>query len=228
MGVWLAFSGGKDCLLALEHLYEAGYPVQGLLTTVTLPYARVTMHGVRHWWIQMQAWALNLPLYVMTIPQFADNQTYTQRFRQAVHTLIHRYGADALAFGDIFLEDVRQFRETILNDLPIRLLFPLWGKNTRKLAQHFLARGYRAWIVAVDTEFVPATWLGKPYDHHFLNAINPQQIDPCGERGEFHTFVWDGPLFANPLPLKPLPAQTVAINKPNNKGKIIYVELGTQ
>ena len=193
----VATSGGKDSTMALQALLKDGAPVSGLLTTLTEGYERISMHGVRHSLMQAQADALGLPLHEVWIPQNCPNQVYEARMARAVETLAEA-GCDAVAFGDLFLEDVRAYREEKMAGTGLATLFPLWGMDTRLLAESFIDQGYRATLVTVDPRQVPAELAGRAFDRTLLADL-PPGADPCGERGEFHSFVWDGPIFGRPV-----------------------------
>ena len=196
----LAWSGGKDSALALDRLrHDARFEPVALLTTLTSEYDRVSMRGVRRDVLEAQVAAIGLPLETMTIPPSADNAVYLERFADALSRLAGaRPGLATIAYGDLFLEDVRAFRERQLAPLEWTPVFPLWGEDTTRLARDFVARGFRAVLTCVDTQQLDARYAGAAYDDALLDAL-PPGCDPCGERGEFHTLVHDGPIFAKPL-----------------------------
>jgi diphthamide synthase (EF-2-diphthine--ammonia ligase) len=156
------------------------------------------MHGVRRELLRRQAAALDLPLEIVTIPPVCANATYEERMRSALGRW-RAAGVERVLCGDIFLEDVRRYREERLFRGEMRGLFPLWGRDSRELAQRFLGLGFRAVLCCVDTQALPADFAGRPYDAALLADL-PPGADPCGENGEFHTFVSDGPLFRSPVP----------------------------
>ncbi len=204
--VLLASSGGKDSLLALDALLASGeWHVSALLATVWVEAdgsERVAGHGIPLALLAAQAQALGLPLRLMRIPAGAGDSRYAEALGEALEQVAWLDpGLCHLAFGDLFLEDIRAFRERLLARLGWRALFPLWGMPTRQAAARFLARGWRAVVVAVDPGRLPQAFLGRDYDQAFLAEL-PPHCDPCGENGEFHTFVWDGPRFARPLQLR--------------------------
>jgi uncharacterized protein (TIGR00290 family) len=188
--VVLAWSGGKDSALALRALREAGTEVACLLTTVTQPYDRVSVHGVRRALLEAQVRSLGLPLATATLPPDCDNAAYEAAFAAALEPWRER-GVRTVAFGDLFLEDIRRYREEQLATLGMRATFPLWEEDTGELARDFLALGYRAVLTVVDTEVLDAGFAGRDYDAELLRDL-PEGVDPCGENGEFHTFVYDG------------------------------------
>ncbi|MGH2994971.1 MAG: ATP-binding protein [Gaiellaceae bacterium] len=196
--VALAWSGGKDSALALRALRETlGIEVCALLTTVTEGYDRVSMHGVRRGLLARQAAAAGLPLVEVTIPPQCRNEVYEARMERA----LARPPLDAIgeiAFGDLFLEDVRAYREARLEAACKRGRFPLWGRDTDALAREFVAAGFEAIVVCVDPRRLGCSFAGRPYDLEFLRDL-PREVDPCGENGEFHTFVHAGPVFSEPV-----------------------------
>jgi len=200
--ILLAWSGGKDSTLALERLRgDARWRVAGLLTTVTTEYDRIAIHGVRRSILRRQAERLGLPLFEAQIPANATNVVYETAFAGA---LAHARAAEAdladIAFGDLFLADVRAYRETLLERLGWRGVYPIWGETTTRLAQYFVTRGYRAILTCVDTQQLAAEFCGRDYDARLLAEL-PASCDPCGENGEFHTCVHAGPLFTVPIAL---------------------------
>jgi uncharacterized protein (TIGR00290 family) len=198
----LAWSGGKDSTLALETLLgDARWRVCALLTTVTTGYERIAIHGVRRSILQRQAAALRLPLIEAAIPPQASNEVYEASFAAA---LTQARSADAqaahIAFGDLYLADVRAYREALLARLGWRGVYPLWGENTATLAHRFIARGHRAILSCVDTQQLDGAFCGRDFDAALLADL-PPSCDPCGENGEFHTCVHASPLFAAAIPL---------------------------
>lgn len=201
--VLLAWSGGKDCLMALQHLRaDPAWRVCGLLTTVTGAFDRVAMHGIRRSVLHAQAAALALPLLESVLDWPASNTSYAQTFaasleqaRVATPDLAH------IAFGDLFLADVRAWREELLADLGWKGVFPLWGSDTAALARSFIAAGHQAVLTCVDTTQLDAGFSGRAFDADLLDAL-PANVDPCGEHGEFHTLCHAGPLFAHAVPIR--------------------------
>ncbi len=200
--VVLAWSGGKDSTLALAVLRaDARYRLTALLTTVTRDYDRISIHGVRRAVLEAQTTALGLPLIEASIPAGASNTDYEAAFALALRTAQERWpGLRHIAFGDLFLTDVRAYREVLLASLGWMGVFPLWGKDTAGLAQQFIRAGYRAVLTCVDTTQLGPEFAGRQFDASLLEDL-PETVDPCGERGEFHTCVYAGPPFAHPLPL---------------------------
>jgi uncharacterized protein (TIGR00290 family) len=200
--VVLAWSGGKDSTLALAALRaDPHYQLVALLTTVTREHDRISIHGVRRAVLEAQTTALGLPLIEASIPSGASNTEYEAAFGLALRTAQERWpGLRHIAFGDLFLTDVRAYREMLLASLGWTGVFPLWGEDTAALAHQFIRTGYRAILTCVDTSQLGPEFAGRQFDASFLAAL-PETVDPCGERGEFHTCVYAGPLFARPLPL---------------------------
>jgi uncharacterized protein (TIGR00290 family) len=195
---WLSWSSGKDSALALHRLRADGDAVvEGLLTTVNADARRVAMHAVRLELLEAQAVALDLPLHVVELPWPSSNEVYEARMGAAVEAAVD-LGVEAIAFGDLFLEDVRAYREGALAGSGLAPRFPLWGRPTHEVAREIVAVGIRAVLTCVDPAQAPAELAGRWYDERLLAEL-PGDVDPCGERGEFHTFVVDGPDFARPL-----------------------------
>jgi uncharacterized protein (TIGR00290 family) len=198
----VSWSSGKDAAFALHVARESGaVEVVGLLTTVTRPFGRVSMHGVRESVLHAQAGAARLPLYTVPIPFPCPNSVY----EEAMGTMLRRLEADGvrrIVFGDLFLEDIRAYREEKLRGTGIEPVFPLWGRPTADLAREMLAAGLRARIVALDPRRLPSSFAGRSFDSGLLADL-PPDVDPCGERGEFHTCVTDGPMFDRPVPVVP-------------------------
>jgi uncharacterized protein (TIGR00290 family) len=200
--VLLAWSSGKDSAWTLHALSaRADVAVVGLLTTVNAAYDRVAMHGVRHALLEDQARAAGLPLWPVPIPSPCPNETYEAAMADVLRRA-RAEGIDAVAFGDLFLEDVRRYRERQKAGSGLDLLFPLWGRPTGALAEEMLDGGLRAFLTCVDPRVLPADFAGRAFDRALLRAL-PDGVDPCGERGEFHTFAWDGPMFSRPVRVRP-------------------------
>jgi uncharacterized protein (TIGR00290 family) len=196
----LSWSGGKDSALALARLRaDPRVQITGLLTTVTAGYDRVSIHGVRRTLLHAQAAALGLPVHEVTLQPESSNPAYDAALAQALGEIRERQPAvRRVAFGDIFLQDVRQYREERIAALGLDGLFPLWGEPTDALAREVMECGIRARLVCVDTHALSAAFAGRAYDEALLAELSIS-IDPCGENGEFHTFVSDGPGFRAPV-----------------------------
>ena len=201
MKILLSWSSGKDSAWAL-HVLNHQHPgaVGALLTTVNEAMDRVAMHGVRREVLQAQAHAARLPLRVVSIPHPCSNEVYEARMRTAVDSAVAD-GFTHAAFGDLFLQDVRRYREERLEGSGLQPLFPLWEIPTRQLASEMIAGGLRARIACVDTRVLDAAFVGREFDRTLLDEL-PATIDPCGENGEFHTCVHAGPMFHEALDLE--------------------------
>jgi uncharacterized protein (TIGR00290 family) len=194
----LSWSGGKDSALALRALYQEGRKPEALITTVTDVYDRVSMHGVRRELLAQQADVLGLRLVEVPIPSVCDNAEYEVRMAKSFASP-PLAEVQTVAFGDLFLQDVRAYREERLSASGRHGLFPLWGRDTRELAREFIAAGFQATVVCLDPQALDASFAGRAYDTDLLAAL-PADVDPCGEKGEFHTFVHAGPIFPAPIP----------------------------
>ena len=192
--VLFTWSGGKDSAMALYELKKSnGYEITGLLTTITEDYDRISMHGVRRVLLEKQADFLCIPLEKVFISKQSSNEEYESRMR-AVLEKYKEAGVTSVAFGDIFLEDLRRYREDNLANLGMKGIFPIWKKDTTELAHAFIDQGFRAVITCVDSQVLNKSFVGREFDKTFLNDL-PPTVDPCGENGEFHSFVYDGPIF---------------------------------
>jgi uncharacterized protein (TIGR00290 family) len=194
----LSWSGGKDSALALWTLRrEQGVEPVALMTTVTDEHARISMHGVRRELLQAQARATGVPVLEVEIPPVCTNEVYEQRMAQALAS--REIELADVAFGDLFLEDIRAYREERLGRVGKRAVFPVWGRDTSALARTFIDAGFRAVLVCVDPRQLDASFAGRAFDDQLLRDL-PENVDPCGENGEFHTFVHAGPIFEEPIP----------------------------
>jgi uncharacterized protein (TIGR00290 family) len=193
----LSWSGGKDSALALWTLRRGRLEPEALITTVTESYERISMHGVRRELLVRQAEVLDIPLVEVVIPPACVNDVYEARMAEAFATA-PLSSVEQVAFGDLFLEDVRAYREERLTAAGKHGLFPLWGRDTTALAREFLEGGFEATLVCVDQRALDASFAGRRYDERLLKEL-PAGVDPCGENGEFHTFVTAGPIFAEPI-----------------------------
>jgi uncharacterized protein (TIGR00290 family) len=192
--VIISWSGGKDRALALYEIQKSGeYGVRALITTVTADYDRVSMHGLRAGLIDSQSDSLGIPVEKIFITKDATNEEYETKLEEA----LLRYkdtGITKVVFGDLFLEDIKEYRETHMSKIGMECMFPLWKRDTKEIAKSFIQSGFRAVTVCVDTEHLDGKFVGREFDQRFLAEL-PEGIDPCGENGEFHTFVYDGPNF---------------------------------
>jgi len=196
--VLMSWSGGKDSAMALYELGKAGgSEVLALLTTVTEGYERISMHGVREVLLDRQAEALGLELCKVRIPRNSSMEEYETRMREALEHYLDR-GVSSVVFGDIFLEDLRKDREDKLGRIGMAASFPIWRRDTAELAGAFINVGFQAVITCVDTRMLDGEFAGRAYDRQLLRDL-PDGVDPCGENGEFHSFVHDGPIFREPV-----------------------------
>ena len=201
MQTWLSWSSGKDSAWCLDMLRREGAaPVTGLFTTVNAAFDRVAMHAVRRTLLEAQATAADLDLHVLDIPYPCPNADY-ERIMGAFVAKARAQGVAAMAFGDLFLADIRAYRERQLADTGIAPLFPLWGRDTRALAEEMIGGGLVAHVTCVDPRKLDRSFAGRRFDPAFLADL-PDGIDPCGENGEFHTFVSAGPMFRTAVPVR--------------------------
>ena len=195
---FLSWSSGKDSAWTLHQLRRSGeLDVVGLLTSVNQTHERVAMHAVRRKLLEQQAAAAGLALREVFLPHPCSNEIYERVMGEAL-TEFAAAGVEVIAFGDLFLEDVRTYRERQLEGTGLRAEFPLWGQPTGELAEHMLAAGLKATVTCVDPKQVARELAGRPWDRALLDEL-PEGVDPCGENGEFHTFVSDGPMFSRPV-----------------------------
>lgn len=195
---WMSWSSGKDSALALHEARTAGdLDVVGMLTMVNTTFDRVAMHGVRRSLLEVQAAALGLPLHIVELPWPCPNDVYEQKMAGALDDA-RRSGIGAMVFGDLFLEDIRRYREEALSGTGVTPFFPLWRNPTPEVARSLIELGFRAVVVCVDPAQAPREIAGRWFDEELLDDL-PSGVDPCGENGEFHTVVVDGPEFAFPV-----------------------------
>jgi len=199
--ILFCWSGGKDSAVALHTLLQQKqFHVAALLTTVTEGYDRIAMHGVRRELLHRQAESLRLPLHEVSIPPQCVNPVYEARMEQALHLFYNR-GVRKIAFGDIFLEDLRAYREKNLARIGMTALFPIWKRDTRNLIRYFHDHHFRAIVACIDSKVLDPSFAGRELDESFFRDL-PPHADPCGENGEFHTFVFAGPIFHTPIPVR--------------------------
>lgn len=200
MRVWLAWSSGKDSAWSLHVLRTMPeVEVTGLLTTVNEAVDRVAMHAVRRELLEAQAAAVGLPLAIVNIPWPCPNEAYEAAMARVMGRA-RAEGVEGIAFGDLYLEDIRRYREEKLAPTGLRPLFPLWGRPTAALAEEMIAGGLRVRVTCVDPAALDSSFAGRAFDRAFLADL-PAGVDACGENGEFHTFAWDGPMFRRPVPI---------------------------
>jgi len=214
--VVMAWSGGKDSAMALARVFaNDDFEVVGLLTTISMPYDRVTMHGVRRSLVQRQAERIGLPLHIVWLPPEPSNEVYDNLMGEAMLKLKAK-GVEGVIFGDIYLSDVRAYREARLSEVGMVAIFPLWGEPTDKLVHKFLSEGYSAIVSCVDTKVLPADFCGRWLDESFFASL-PDSVDPCGENGEFHSFVTSAPFFSAPI--------KVRVGEKVQRGQFAYCDL---
>jgi uncharacterized protein (TIGR00290 family) len=191
----LSWSGGKDSTLALERLiYNGGYVIEGLFTVYTTETQKVNLHNVPVSLIRMQAESLNLPLYEIALPEDASNEIYESEHFKLFEQLKVQ-GIYNIAFGDLFLDVIKDYRDKLAAKTGMKFQYPLWREQTGKISTEFIERGFKAVVTAINTDVLPYSLLGRQYDEDFVTQL-PEDVDICGENGEFHTFVWDGPIFS--------------------------------
>lgn len=199
--VLLSWSSGKDSAFALGELRrDPTVEVRGLLTSVNVTHERVAMHAVRRQLLRAQAAAVGLPLVEVEIPQPCTNEQYEAAMLAALEAPLAN-GIEAVAFGDLFLEDIRRYREEQNAKVGLDCLFPLWGRDTAQLCRQMVDRGQRAYLTCVDPKQLDPSFAGRAFDHALLDEL-PDGVDPCGENGEFHSFVWDAETFAAPIDVR--------------------------
>jgi uncharacterized protein (TIGR00290 family) len=199
--ILFCWSGGKDSAMAVHTLLQrSDVRIAAILTTVTEGYERISMHGVRRELLERQAQSIGLPLHEVRIPPQCVNPMYEARMEEALRIHLEN-GVRKVAFGDIFLEDLRAYRETKLARVGMTAIFPIWKRDTRELIRCFHANRFRAIAVCIDSKVLDPTFAGRELDESFFRDL-PPHADPCGENGEFHTFVFDGPIFNSPIPVR--------------------------
>jgi len=193
--VLFTWSGGKDSALSLYMLQKLhNYEIAALLTSVTEGYDRISMHGVRRVLLGQQAQSMELPLEILYITRNSSNEEYEARMKDKL-LLYKSQGVSSVVFGDIFLEDLRKYRENNLEQVGMKGIFPIWKRDTTELAHTFIDLDFKAVITCVDSQSLDGKFAGRYFDNRFLSEL-PAKVDPCGENGEFHSFVYDGPIFS--------------------------------
>jgi uncharacterized protein (TIGR00290 family) len=196
--VAISWSGGKDCCLALHKIIKSQqFSIDTLHTTFNQETRRVGLHGIHEKLIEAQAQSIGLFLEKIFIPSSQDNAAYEGAMREYYQSLVER-GIKKIVFGDIFLEELKAYRENILASFGLEGIFPLWKSNSRLLAEEFIKSGFKALICAADSKYFDKNNVGSDYNLNFINSLHPE-VDPCGENGEFHTFVYNGPNFSQPI-----------------------------
>lgn len=200
--ILFCWSGGKDSAISLYEIQKSHkYQVVSLLTTITADYDRVSMHGVPRALIEQQASSLGLPIEEVFVPRDSSNEEYDSKMREAL-IRFKQAGIFSVAFGDIFLAGVRQYREDNLSQVGMKGIFPVWGRNTAELTASFVELGFQAIVTCVNTKVLDGRFLGRVLDKQFLSEL-PPGVDPAGENGEFHSFVFDGPIFKERIDYTP-------------------------
>ena len=196
--VFFNWSGGKDSALALYLLKkDASFEIITLLTSLNAESDRISMHGVRSDLLQAQAKSLDLPLETLKLPSEISMAGYDSLMGDTLEDL-KKYGITHAVYGDIYLEDLKKYREERLQEKGLKAVFPLWGSSTRTLIQEFLTLGFKTIVVAIDGSKLDKSFVGRVMDQSFIEDL-PDNVDPCGENGEFHTFVYEGPIFKQPI-----------------------------
>jgi len=198
MKAFLNWSGGKDSGFCLYKAQQQGLNINALVTAVNQKHDRVSMHGVRRVLLEQQADSIQLPLYTTELPEQPDMNVYEEKISEANH-LLKAEGYTHAVSGDLFLEDLKAYREALYAKDAIDCLFPIWKINTTEMLEEFISLGFKAVIVCVNNNFLDKSFCGRLIDRSFINDL-PQNVDPCGENGEYHSFVFDGPIFSKPIP----------------------------
>lgn len=203
----VSWSGGKDSTLALnEILSNTDYEVCSLITTVTEGYKRISIHGVRNELLERQAESIGIPLQKVIIPKDSTNNQYEKALKDVLLKFKNE-GINEVVFGDIFLEDVKKYRDELLDELDMKGIYPIWKEDSGVLSRKFIELGFKAVTTCVDSQQIHNKFVGREYNYEFLDDL-PGSADPCGENGEFHTFVYDGPIFSKKIGI--------------NKGEIVF------
>lgn len=219
----IAYSGGKDSTLALYEIQKhPDYEVDSLLVTLTEGFDRISIHGVRYEMLKRQSESLGIPLREVWIPQDCPNEVYQERMEKAVSGMLDD-GITHMVFGDIHLADVRAYREEMLEGTGITPIFPLWGRPVVEIGREFIELGFKTVLTCIDLEQLERSCAGRVYDEAFL-ADYPETCDVCGENGEFHTFVFDGPNFSTPLKYE-LGEERTAPDVRSGKDRFLYREI---
>ncbi len=207
--VIFSWSGGKDSALTLYEIQmKKKYEIKSLLTVITNEYNRISMHGVRHFLLEQQVRSLNIPLEIVYIKRNEQNDEYEEKM-MSILLEYKKMGVSSVIFGDIFLEDVKKYRRKNLSKIKMKGIFPLWKKNSLEVVNKFIDLGFKAIVTCVDKKYLDKSYIGRNLDRDFLSDL-PSDVDPSGENGEYHTFVYDGPIFKDKISF--------------NKGKIVLRE----
>jgi uncharacterized protein (TIGR00290 family) len=200
MKAFLNWSGGKDSALCLHKALQEGLNIEALVTTINNSTNRISMHGVRRSLLEQQAAALQLPLYTVELPEQPGMAEYEQAISR-VNRMLKLKGFTHAVSGDLFLEDLRSYREKLYAKDEVECLFPLWETDTKELLRSFFSSGFKATIICVNSSFLDKSFCGRSLDESFINDL-PATVDTCGENGEYHSFVFEGPLFSQPIQFK--------------------------
>ncbi len=210
------WSGGKDSAMALyQTLQNDEYQVRKLMTTVNSKYERISMHGVRRELLQLQAQSIGLDLQEILLPETPTMEEYDTIMRNILLDEV-KDGITHSIFGDIFLEDLKKYREQKLSEVGLKGHFPIWKRDTTELIHEFLDLGFKTVLVCINADLLDKSFAGRVIDRDFLKDL-PSNVDPCGENGEFHTFVFDGPIFQNPIKFQPGEVVLKKYNQPNGE-----------
>lgn len=195
MNIIFSWSSGKDSAMALyDCLTQSNYKVKALWTTVNETNESIPFHGVEQTLLKKQAAAIGLPLTITNLPDNCTNKQYEKLVREQYKSF-RKEGIEGVAFADLYLEEIRDYRSSLVQDSQLKDIYPIWQHSTLHTAKRFLSHGFKAIITTVDESKLQSEWVGKPFDETFLERL-PEHVDPCGENGEFHTFVYDGPIFS--------------------------------
>ncbi|MCH6256834.1 diphthine--ammonia ligase [Puniceicoccaceae bacterium K14] len=219
MDIALSWSTGKDSLLSLKAALDSGLKVSSLITLLKTD-DRVSVHGVRRKLLHEQAASLGFPL-IEILQQHAES--YEKAVGEAL-LKIKDSGIDHIAYGDLFLEDIRAWRKKFHDKLGLKCLYPIWKRNTTNLANEFIDSGFKAILTCVNTQSLPLEFAGREFDHQLIRDL-PQTVDPCGENGEFHTFVFDGPLFSKPIEFSKAKPKIIEFNEPGHSFTFGFCDL---
>ncbi|WP_042463877.1 Dph6-related ATP pyrophosphatase [Neobacillus dielmonensis] len=220
----VSFSGGKDSTLGLHRLLQSNeWQIDSLLTTFSQESHRTSSHQVREELIEQQAAALGIPLRKVYLPDNSTNEEYEHAMGEAFQQIFEA-GATHIMFGDIHLQDLKEYREIMVHKFSLEAVFPLWGESTESIMAEFLYIGFKTVVTAVDGTRLDTSFAGRTIDDHFLSDL-PFGVDRCGENGEFHTFVFDGPIFARPINFKTPEKLIKTIDANTGKERFYYVDL---
>lgn len=220
----VSYSGGKDSTLALYRLIQSGeWEIDSLLTTVTENVERTSIHGVRQTLLDEQAQSIGIPVRKIHIPEKCTNETYENIMGDAVNQMVQD-GVTHMMFGDIHLKDVKEYREKMLKDTPLQPVFPLWGEEPKHLIDEFISLGFKTIVTCVDSQQLDPSFVGRVINQTFLNEL-PENVDVCGENGEYHSFVFNGPIFQKQIDFEIAKTKTVRKDIYTNEDRFYFVDL---